>query len=83
MENNADNEYALSDGERAELQALNSQVNSAKLAVYSLNVQLEAALKEVASTEARWLGALGLLATAHGMDKVILAPDLSRIKRSK
>lgn len=81
MDNN--NEYKLTERERAALQSLGNQTVNAKLAVYSLNLQLEAARAELKDSEARWLGALGLLATANGMEKVHLASDLSKITRSE
>jgi len=76
------NEYSLSDQERASLQSLNTQALAAKLAVYQLNEQLEAARAEVKATEARWNGALQMLANANGMQSAQLAPDHSKITRT-
>lgn len=76
------NEYRLSGPERAALQKLNIEIGNAKMAVYNSNAQLEEALEAVRAAEARWSGALGMLAVAKGMENARLDPDMTKLTRT-
>lgn len=76
-------EYKLTDQERRAVALLNQQLANAKVLVFNLNAQLEKALKDVATAEAQWEGALHLLAIANGMDKARISPDFTELKRTQ
>ncbi len=75
--------YTLTPGEQMVFASMNQQVLSAKMTVYNLNAALEKALKDVDAMEARFSGALALIANSHGMSQAQLAPDFSRIDPPK
>lgn len=70
------NEYTLTDPERAALQAIHSQVVAAQLAVYNAKNEEKTAID-------RWEGAKQMLANANGMESAQLAPDFSKLTRNK
>jgi predicted NACHT family NTPase len=71
--------YALSPEERAGITKLAQNIAQAKLQIYDLNVQLEAAQRVRDQAEARLAGALAMLCDAHGMTQAELAPDFSTL----
>lgn len=81
-----ENQYQLTDAERAGLQGLASQVSAGQLAVYQQNVALEtlkeklaAALREVDAAQAKFNGALSFLLSAHGFQSGSLSPDFATL----
>lgn len=76
------NPYRLTDAERQALHILSAEISNAKMVVYNLQTQLEGAIGEVKIAEARWIGALRMLANQHGMENAALSPDFSKLTRT-
>lgn len=79
----AETGYTLTPGEQMVFASMNQAVANARLTVYSLNATLEKALKDVDALEARFGGALALLANSHGMSAASITSDFSRIDPPK
>ena len=72
-------EYTLEPGERAVLQAYYSAFTSAKARIFDLQVTLEQAQEDLRRTQHAYNGAVGLLASSHGIANGGVTPDFARI----
>lgn len=76
-------EYKLAESERMVLLNLGNAVAQRKLAIYGLDMQLEVEQRERDTAEARFSGALSMIAESHGIHNGQIAPDFSIITEQK